>query len=77
MEERVKPDETRAWFAEHMNERPDYGLGHAVLNLTLHPQNPFSPNERRKLKAGFLYGVAWIATAIAVFVFFNFALGRF
>lgn len=57
-----------------MNERPDYGLGHAVLNLMLHPRNPFSPNERRKFKAGFLYGVAWIGTAIAVFVFFNFVL---
>lgn len=76
MAQRITAEETRAWFAERMNEWPDYGFGTAVLGLMLHPRNPFNVNERRKFKAGFLFAVAWLGAAVALFVFFNFTLGR-
>jgi hypothetical protein len=77
MKRDITPDETRAWFAVHMKRRSDYGLGNAVLSFMFHPRNPFSPKQRRKFKAGFLFAVAWIGTAIALLVLFNFSLGRF
>jgi len=70
----ITPDETRAWFAGHMNERTDYGLGKAILDLMLHPRNPFNPKERRKFRGAFLWAVAWLGAAACLFVYFNFAL---
>ncbi|HEV2402560.1 MAG TPA: hypothetical protein VGS27_36860 [Candidatus Sulfotelmatobacter sp.] len=60
-----------------MKRRTDYGLGNAVLSLMFRPRNPFGPKQRRKFKTEFLFGVAWVAVAIALFVFFNFGIGRF
>lgn len=74
MTKRITPNETRAWFAAHMNERADYGMGKAILDLMLHPRNPFSPKERRKFRGAFLWAVAWLGAAVCLFVDFNFAL---
>lgn len=76
MAERVTPKQTRAWFAEHIKRRSDYGFGNAVRSLMLHPQNPFVPKQRCKFKTEFLFAVAWIGMAIVLFVFFNFSIGR-
>jgi len=70
----ITPDETRTWFAGHMNERPDYGLGKTIVDLMLHPRNPFNPKERRKFRGAFLWAVAWLGAAVCLFVYFNVAL---
>lgn len=73
MTKRITPEETRAWFAGRMNERPDYGLGKVILDLLFHPRSPFRPRERRKFRRAFLWAVAWIGAAVCLFAFFNFA----
>lgn len=73
MMKRISPGETRVWFAGHMKQRLDYGLGKAVAGLMLHPRNPFNPKERRKWRGSFLWAVAWLGTAVVAFVYFNFA----
>jgi hypothetical protein len=73
MQKHVTPDDTRAWFAEHMKHRPDYGIGKAVVDLMLQPRSPFNPKERRRFRRAFLYAVAWLGAASSVFAYFNFA----
>lgn len=73
MTKRITREETSAWFAGRMNERPDHGLGKAILNLMFHPRNPFNPKERRKFRGAFLWAVAWIGAAVCLFAYFNFA----
>ncbi len=71
MTKRITPEETGAWFAGRMNERPDCGLGKAILNLMFRPGNPFNPRERRKFRGAFFWAVAWIGAAVCLFVYFN------
>lgn len=76
MAERTTPEEARTWFAAHMKRCPDHGFGNAILNLMLYPRNPFSVKRRREFKPGFLFAVAWLGGAVALFVIFNCLLGR-
>ena len=73
MARRITPEETRAWFAGYMNERPDYGLDKALRDLILHPRSPFHPRERRKCRGAFLWALAWLGAAVTLFVYFNVA----
>lgn len=71
MSMRVTPDEVRAWFAAHMNRRPDFGLRKAILDVMLHPRSPFNAAERRRFRGSFVCAVAWVGAVIGVFVLFN------
>lgn len=73
MAERITAEQVHAWFAAHMNERPDYGVGKALVDLMLHPRNPFNPKERRKFRGAFLWAIVWMGAAVCLFVYFNFA----
>lgn len=64
------------WFAAHVKRRPDYGFDRAILNLMLRPRNPFNVKWRREAKPAFLFAIAWLGAAVALFVFFNSVLGR-
>jgi hypothetical protein len=76
MAQRITPEKARTWFAEHMKRRPDYGFGRAILNVMLYPKNPFNIKPRRELKPGFLFTIAWLGAAVALFALFNCVLGR-
>jgi hypothetical protein len=76
MAQRITPEETRTWFAAHTRRRPDYGFGHAILNVMLYPRSPFNVKRRRELRPGFLLAIAWLGAAVALFAFFNCVLGR-
>jgi hypothetical protein len=72
MQKHVTPDNTRAWFAEHMKQRRDYGMGKAFADLMLQPRSPFNSKERRRFRRAFLYTIAWLGAAASVFAYFNF-----
>lgn len=76
MAELITPEEARTWFAEHMKHRADYGFGHAILNLMFRRPNPFDIKQHREFKPGFLFALAWLGTAVALFVLFNCVQGR-
>ena len=76
MPQRITTEQARAWFAAHMKGRSDCGFGNAMFNRMLHARNPFNAKRRREFKPGFLFAVAWLAGAVALFVIFNCLLGR-
>jgi hypothetical protein len=73
MVKRITVDETQASLKEYFGRLPDIGLGKAVVNLCLNPQNPFEPEKRRLPRRGFLFGAGMFLSAVAWFLYFNFA----
>ncbi len=73
MVKRITADETQAWLKEYFGQLPDIGLGKAIVNLCLNPRNPFEPEKRRLPRRGFLFGAGMFLSAVAWFLYFNFA----
>ena len=72
MVKRITADETQAWLKDYFKRLPDIGLGKAIVNLALRPQNPFEPEKRRLPRRRFLFGVGMFLSAVAWFLYFNF-----
>lgn len=73
MVKRITASETQAWLKEYFRRQPDIGFGKAIVNLALCPPNPFEPEKRRLPRRGFLFGVGMFLSAVAWFLYFNFA----
>jgi hypothetical protein len=73
MVKRITADETQAWLKEYFGRLPDIGLGKAIVNLALCPPNPFVPEKKRLPRRGFLFGAGMFLSAVAWFLYFNFA----
>jgi hypothetical protein len=73
MAERITADETQAWLKEYFGRLPDIGIGKAIVNLCLNPRNPFEPEKGRLPRRGFLFGAGMFLSAVAWFLYFNFA----
>jgi hypothetical protein len=63
--------EVHSWLQDHLNGRPELGLGRAVLHVVLEPPSPFEPEARRKPRKGFVLAVLWLLALVGVFVYFN------
>jgi hypothetical protein len=68
----ITPVRKRAWLSEYFRRRRDFGFRKAVVNIALHPRNPFKPEARRLPRAEFLFGASLLALAVAWFLYFNF-----
>ena len=63
--------EVASLFRAAIEKRAAVGVGKAVLNLFLEPQNPFDPRLRRQArKLAILIGLV-VAVAIALSIYFN------
>ena len=58
-------------FAEYFRLRPDIGFGKMLLDLALHPRDPFKPWEPRKVKKGFITAALLLLFALAWFSYFS------
>ena len=63
--------EVRSWLSGYLNDRPDLGLGKAVLGLVLDPVNPFEPEAARHPRKAFALAVSCVLALLGVFVYFN------
>jgi hypothetical protein len=73
MVKRITADETHEWLKDYFRRLPGIGLGKAVVNLCLKPRNPFEPEKKRLPRRGFLFGAGMFLSAVAWFLYFNFA----
>jgi hypothetical protein len=63
--------EVASLFRAAIEKRAEVGVGKALLNLFLEPQNPFDPRLRRQpRKLAILIGLI-VAVAIASVIYFN------
>ena len=60
-----------ALFAEYFRLRPDSGFGKMLLDVALHPRDPFKPWERRRVKKGFIATALLLLLAVAWFGYFS------
>jgi hypothetical protein len=73
MAKRIAPEEMHVWLKGYFRQRPDIGLGKAIVNLALNPRNPFEPEAWRMPRRGFLFVAVPFALAAGWFLYFNFA----
>ena len=58
-------------FVEYFRLRPDVGFGKMLLDVALHPRDPFKPWEPRKVKKGFIATALLLLIALAWFSYFS------
>lgn len=71
MLKRATPEATKAWLKAYFGRRPDIGLGKAIVNCVLGPNNPFEPEKRRRPKPGFLFTAGMLVGVFVWFLYFN------
>ena len=58
-------------FAEYFRLRPDVGFDKMLLDVALHPRDPFKPWEPRKVKKGFIATALLLLIALAWYSYFS------
>jgi len=71
MKKEVTRQEVHVWFEEYFRDRPDLGLGKAILAMILEPANLFEPKKPRFPKKSFVLLAIWLLGLLGVFVYFN------
>jgi hypothetical protein len=54
MAKEVTRRDVQAWFEDYFRDRPDLGLGMAILAMILEPANLFEPKKPRFPKKSFV-----------------------
>lgn len=73
MADAISPKDMERWIEEALAERPDIGLGKAVVDFVFEGRNPFEPRARRKPRTAFVLGAILFAAAVVCFWYFNLA----
>ena len=63
--------EVRSLLKEFLRDRPELGLGKAVLAIALEPPNPFEPQAPRRPSKAFVLVVLCLLALLGVFAHFN------
>ncbi len=71
MAKEVTRQEVQAWFEDHFRDRPELGLGKAILAMILEPADLFEPKKPRHPKKSFVLLAIWLLGLLGVFVYFN------
>ena len=71
MAKKVTRQEVQAWLKTYFEDRPELGLGKAILAMILEPANLFEPKKPRFPKKSFLLLAIWLIGLLGVFVYFN------
>ena len=71
MKKEVTRREVQVWFENYFRDRPELGLGKAILTIILEPANLFAPKKPRFPKKSFLLLAIWLLGLLGVFVYFN------
>ena len=64
--------EVYAALQQNLRGRPDLGLGKAIADGILEPQNPFERGARRAPQKWFVLTSLTVAAALGCFLYFNF-----
>ena len=71
MKKEVTRREVQVWFENYFRDRPELGLGKAILTIILEPANLFEPKKPRFPKKSFVLLAIWLLGLLGVFVYFN------
>ena len=71
MAKEVTRQEVQMWFEDYFRNRPELGLGNAILAMILEPANLFEPKKPRFPKKSFVLLAIWLLGVLGVFVYFN------
>jgi len=71
MAKEVTRREVQAWLKNYFEDRPDLGLGKAILAMILEPANLFEPKKPRFPKKSFVLLAVWSLGLLGMFVYFN------
>ena len=71
MKKEVTRREVQAWLKNYFEDRPDLGLGKAILAMILEPANLFEPKKPRFPKKSFVLLAVWSLGLLGMFVYFN------
>jgi hypothetical protein len=71
MKKEVTRREVQVWFENYFRDRPELGLGKAILTIILEPANLFEPKKPRFPKKSFALLAIWLLGLLGVFVYFN------
>ena len=58
-------------FVEYFQSRPDVGFGKMLLEVALHPRDPFKPWEPRRVKKGSIATALLLLLALAWLSYFS------
>jgi len=71
MAKEVTRRDVQVWFENYFSDRPELGLGKAILAMILEPANLFEPKKPRFPKKSFVLLAIWLLGVLGVFVYFN------
>jgi hypothetical protein len=71
MAKEVTRRDVQVWFENYFSDRPELGLGKAILAMILEPANLFEPKKPRFPKKSFVLLAVWLLGLLGVFVYFN------
>jgi hypothetical protein len=71
MAKTVTRPEVHSWLKDYLKDRPELGLGKAILAAPLEPPNPFESQRRRLPRKAFVLAAFWLLALAGVFIYFN------
>ena len=71
MAKEVTRRDVQVWFENYFSDRPELGLGKAILAMILEPANLFEPKKPRFPKKSFVLLAIWLLGLLGVFVYFD------
>ena len=74
MSKEVSRRDVNAWFDDYFRDRPELGLGKAILAMILEPANLFEPKKPRFPKKSCVLLAVWFLGLLSVFVYFDLLL---
>ena len=71
MSERMNSKSVYSILRRHLRNRPDLGMGKAMLDTVLDPANPFDSRVRRTARRWFVFFIFAGGALMGCFVYFN------
>ena len=71
MSERMNSKSVYSILRRHLRNRPDLGMGKAMLDTVLDPANPFDSRVRRTARRWFVFFIFVGGALMGCFVYFN------